>query len=162
MWANRSLKRVTWRICLFFESESHFCSFALKKRAIHSIFLLLFSTCFLLLFPFLSPFMPKNKLHSSLFKKEWLWANRSRRSFKKSDRERSAISLFRSQKTSDSLQKPKREILTLLIMYCKVQSQYIYMLQYILIIRIILRAQFFMAAIVAPDMGWFAPGRVEE
>ena len=130
-----SLKRVTRVIRLWFEQI---------------IFFLLDS--FSLLFPFLCPranhshlsslscsFLKSNESNgsdslSSLFTKEWLWANCSSHSLQKSNREQFvpialkkeqnsaslvflewiALSLFRSQKTSDSLEKAMSELPTLL------------------------------------------------
>ena len=70
-----------WGICSFV-SQSHLCSFALKKRAIHSKNCLLFSPCFWQFFSVFSIFMTKNKslpllLAWSFFTKERLWAKQT-------------------------------------------------------------------------------------
>ena len=94
------------------------CSFALKKRAIRSKQIVV-STKFFTVFHL---FMPKSDSILLLFTKERPWAIRSHRSlqFKKDwnrtslfEKEWNTISTFRSQKTSDSLEKPKSEFSTL-------------------------------------------------
>ena len=72
----------------FFESKSHFRSSAFKKRAILSKKFDVFTTI-MTVFHCFSPFYAQ---------------------------ERIAISLFRSHKTSDSLEKPKSEFSTLFIL----------------------------------------------
>ena len=107
---NRSQKSIDLleKNCIF---RMFFTAFPLFMPKSKSLLLLLLCCSFLK--------SERNNSLSSLFTKKRLWANHSHHSLQKSDHDGSDSlffkneSLFRSQKTSDSLKKPKSEFPTL-------------------------------------------------